>query len=356
MYKEIIRPLLFTQDPERIHDFTLKLLYLSERSSQLRSLLEKMFSVKDPRLEVSLFGLNLENPFGIAAGLDKDCLTIRGLASFGPGFTEGGTVLPEPQSGNPGKRIARLVKDGALWNWMGFPSAGMAKVAQNLERLKGSLVKLGLNIGTNKETPRSEAWQDYGQVTKRLEGYASYIAVNVSSPNTEGLTSLQAKDKLERIVKHVLSLTQKPIFVKISPDLTEVELNDILEIASDYQLGIIATNTTVSKEIKKSLQTPFTQFQMERGGISGEPLYSLALSTVRYIAKRAPQIPLIGVGGIDSANKAWEMFLSGAQACQVFTGFIYGGPATFRNLNLGLLHKLEEHNVKGLSEIIGQGI
>jgi len=306
-----------------------------------KSLLKSIYTVEDPRLEREVFGLKFKNPVGLAAGFDKNAEYIEDMANFGFGFIEIGTVTPKPQPGNDKPRMFRLVNDEALINRMGFNNQGADVAAGRLKHLKKrNGVIIGGNIGKNKVTPNEEAVNDYIYCFHALYEYVDYFVVNVSSPNTPGLRDLQEKGPLMHILNTLQVLNAekplaKPILLKIAPDLTDSQLDDIVEIVTETKIaGLIATNTTISRE---GLQSD-PNLVKETGGVSGKPLTKRSTEVIKYIhTKSNGAFPIIGVGGIHSAEDAIEKLNAGASLVQVYTGFIYEGPALVSNICKGLL-------------------
>jgi len=330
MYRQVIRPVLFLFDPEKVHHFTFGLIKWWFRVPFAGMISRKLFNCQDPSLERSLFGLTFPNPVGLAAGFDKDARLTGELSDFGFGFIEIGTVTPEPQAGNEKPRLFRLPSDQAIINRMGFNNEGVAAVARRLaERKKGLII--GGNIGKNKWTSNEQALEDYRKCLVALHPHVDYFAVNVSSPNTPGLRELQEKEPLRALltgVKTIVNSMQpvRPVLLKIAPDLTEGQLDDIVYILKDTQMdGVIATNTTTSRE---SLTTdPGLVAGIGAGGLSGRPLREKSTNVIRYLRlKLGPEFPIIGVGGILTAEDAVEKIAAGADLVQLYTGFIYTGP------------------------------
>ena len=341
MYKQLIRPLLFKFDAESVHHFTFKTLKIFNQLPFASNLIKQNFKVEDPRLEKEVFGLRFKNPVGLAAGFDKDAKLYEELNDLGFGFIEIGTLTPLPQSGNPKKRLFRLKKDKAIINRMGFNNEGVEKAVERLKNNKNVLV--GGNIGKNKITPNLEAVDDYLKCFNALFPWVDYFVVNVSSPNTPNLRELQDKEPLTKLLKTLekrnLDLTQsskrKPILLKIAPDLTDSQLLDIIDIIETTGIaGVIATNTTLSREgLVDSNKT-------EAGGMSGAPLTKRANEVVKFlVANRNKYFPIICVGGINSVEDAMERLDSGADLIQLYTGFIYEGPALIKRINKALLKR-----------------
>ncbi len=329
-YPQIVRPILFQLDPERVHHLTIQALRASGALPASRWLVKRLLGVpRLPEEPVRAFGLQFPNPVGLAAGYDKDGLAWRGLVALGFGHLEVGTVTPRPQAGNPRPRVFRIPAEAALINRMGFPGLGAEALRQRLSRggRVRSQVILGVNIGKNKETPNEEAAQDYLSLLHAFAPLADYLAVNVSSPNTVGLRRLQARDLLESLLTQLKAASAgleqpRPILVKIAPDLDDVELDDALgAILASGVDGIIATNTTIGRQ---NLRSPL---KAESGGLSGAPLTSRSREMVSQIYRRTHgQLPIIGVGGIMTPEDAQAMLDAGATLIQVYTGLVYAGP------------------------------
>ncbi|MFC7356962.1 quinone-dependent dihydroorotate dehydrogenase [Jejudonia soesokkakensis] len=340
MYKTLIRPLLFTVDPEKIHHTIFKNIRFFNKIG-FSIVFKGMYAVENPRLERELFGLKFPNPVGLAAGFDKDAKLYRELSNFGFGFIEIGTVTPKPQEGNPKKRLFRLPEDSALINRMGFNNGG---VEAAVKRLKGNPsgknhVLIGGNIGKNKITPNEEAVTDYLICFEALFNYVDYFVVNVSSPNTPNLRALQDKKPLTYLLKTLKDKnsekkTPKPILLKIAPDLTSEQLLDIIDIVSETKIdGVIATNTTISREGLTSAN------QTEMGGLSGKPLSKRSTEVIRFLHTESKgAFPIIGVGGIHTVADALEKIEAGASLLQLYTGFIYEGPQLIKDINKALLN------------------
>lgn len=334
MYKRIIRPILFKFDPEEVHYFTFNLL-------KNLGFLTKLFfpkPIEDKRLEREVFGLKFKNPVGLAAGFDKDAKMFSELSDLGFGFIEIGTLTPKPQDGNPKKRLFRLKEDSAIINRMGFNNGGVDAAVERLKKNKNVLI--GGNIGKNKVTPNEEAVNDYIMCFEKLFPYVDYFVVNVSSPNTPNLRALQEKEPLTKLLSQLQELNskkekQKPILLKIAPDLTDEQLLDIIDIVKDTKIaGVIATNTTLSREHLIS------ENQKETGGLSGKPLAKRSTEIIRFLSEKSGKaFPIIGVGGIHSAEDALEKLAAGASLIQLYTGFIYEGPELIRDINKKLLQK-----------------
>jgi dihydroorotate dehydrogenase len=372
IYQLAIRPLLFNvvkADPEKLHSSTIRTLYwlggicYSPSTSWVNQRLQKSFCLFDKRLEQNLFGLHFPNPIGLAAGFDKDGVAAPVWGSLGFGFAELGTVTFHPQPGNPQPRLFRLPEDNAALNRMGFNNSGAVDMARRLTQVRNNLtlsIPIGVNLGKSKITPLETAALDYRDSFRLLKDCGDYFVVNVSSPNTPGLRALQDAAMLSSILEALSQenvLLQKPIFVKIAPDLEWEAISDIIELALSYKLaGIIATNTTIRRDnlktqlIAKTGKPP----QEEAGGISGAPVRDRATEVIRYIYKHSQgQIPIIGVGGIFTAADAWEKITAGACLIQIYTGWIYQGPWMIRRILEELLVLLEQRGLTSISEAVG---
>ncbi|MEH2238113.1 quinone-dependent dihydroorotate dehydrogenase [Nostoc sp.] len=371
IYQLAIRPLLFNlvkTDSEWLHQQTIRSFsWLSQRNisspaNWVNRRLQKSLCLYDSRLEQNLFGLNFPNPVGLAAGFDKDGVAAGIWSNLGFGFAELGTVTFHAQPGNPRPRLFRLPLDKAALNRMGFNNRGAAAMAARLAQEKHELtqsIPIGINLGKSKITPLEAAAQDYLDSFRLLKDLGDYFVVNVSSPNTPGLRSLQDASMLSAILELLQqeNTTQKPIFVKIAPDLDWVAIADIITLAKSYQLaGIIATNTTIRRDGLKTQVIDQTgkSPQDEAGGISGEPLRDRSTEVIRFIWQQTQgQIPIIGVGGIFSVEDAWEKITAGASLIQIYTGWIYEGPLMVRRILLGLLSKLEQNGLNSINEAVG---
>ena len=339
MYKKIILPVLFLIDPEKVHNIIFSSIKILFKFPFVKFLVSKFYIIDDSRLEKSLFGIKFKNPVGLAAGFDKNAQLFEELTSFGFGFIEIGTVTPKPQSGNPKKRLFRLVEDSAIINRMGFNNIGVEEVIENLKKNKSTLI--GGNIGKNKITPNYLAIDDYVTSFNMLFDFVDYFVVNVSSPNTPNLRDLQEKEPLTKLINSLISINRnkkkpKPILLKIAPDLNNNQLLDIISIVKDTGLdGVIATNTTINRDNLKSVN------KQELGGLSGKPLTSRSTEVIKFISKNSNKtIPIIGVGGINSVRDALEKFDAGADLIQIYTGFIYEGPNLIRSINKALLKRV----------------
>ena len=339
MLYPLIRQLLFCFPPEDVHYFSMDLLRSACRVKPLKKLISNSFSCHNPALEKEVFGIKFSNPVGLGAGFDKNALYLNELEALGFGFVEIGTVTPLPQAGNDKPRLFRLPADQALINRMGFNNNGVKAIAARLATRKKENTQLivGGNIGKNKITPNEDAWKDYSICFETLFDYADYFVVNVSSPNTPGLRALQEKDSLKKIFDVLQNSNQKkqaakPLLLKIAPDLTKEQLDDIIALSFEAKLdGLVATNTTISRE---GLITPQQTIEkIGAGGLSGQPVRKRSTEVVDYLAKgTGGKIPIIASGGIFTGADAAEKMAAGASLVQVWTGFIYQGPSIVKNI------------------------
>ncbi|MBS1589842.1 MAG: quinone-dependent dihydroorotate dehydrogenase [Bacteroidetes bacterium] len=341
----ILRKLLFTIQPERVHHLIMHKLNILYKFGFTRSILKKLFSVNAPALEKEVFGIKFPNPVGLAAGFDKDAKYTDALACLGFGFLEIGTVTPRPQPGNPSPRLFRLPQDQALINRMGFNNDGATASANRLKKRRETLI-IGGNIGKNKDTPNEQAIQDYEAAFRALYEVVDYFVVNVSSPNTPGLRALQDKEPLMALLNHLQKINQslgnqKPILLKIAPDLTNEQLEDIVQIVAETAIaGIVATNTTINRE---NLNTPKQEIELiGAGGLSGVPVRERSTEVIRFLHSHSKgAFPIIAVGGIFTAKDALEKLNAGASLVQVYTGFIYEGPSIVKNICKGLASSIQ---------------
>lgn len=345
MYRFVIRPILFLFDPEAIHHFTFRFIKITFGLPGVRWLVSLFYKTEEISLKRTVFGITFENPIGLAAGFDKDAKLIDELSAFGFGFIEIGTLTPKPQPGNDKPRLFRLQSDSAIINRMGFNNQGVDAAVERLKNRKSNVV-VGGNIGKNKVTANENAFEDYAICLTTLDPFVDYFVVNVSSPNTPGLRALQEKEPLRSLMMNVKMLAQqqpkpKPVLLKIAPDLTNEQLDDIIDILKSTQTdGVIATNTTISRE---ALQTPATTLQaIGSGGLSGKPLTDRSTEVIRYLRNGlGPGYPIIGVGGIMTAQDAVEKMQAGANLIQLYTGFIYEGPGLVKEINQALINMPE---------------
>lgn len=339
MYR-FIRSILFLFDPEKIHYFTMAVISAIFKIPFVASMVKRYYNVNDTKLERKLFGLTFKNPVGLGAGFDKNARWIDELGAFGFGFVEIGTLTPKPQPGNEKPRLFRLPKDSSLVNRMGFNNDGVESAITRLKKRNKNII-VGGNIGKNKITPNENALDDYIICFESLFDYVDYFVVNVSSPNTPNLRELQEKEPLTKLLASLQGRNKarskpKPILLKIAPDLTDSQLDDIIEIVATTQIdGIIATNTTISRE---NLVTPKDEIEkIGAGGLSGKVLSRRATEVIRYLhQKSGGKFPIIGVGGIMSVEDAIEKINAGASLIQLYTGYIYEGPGLIKKINKAL--------------------
>jgi len=360
MYK-LLRSFLFLFDPEWVHYFSMNSLKLICKLPFGKSIIKKLFAPKK-NIQYSIFNIQFPNKVGLGAGFDKNAKYLNELEGLGFGFVEIGTVTPKPQAGNDKPRLFRLPKDKALINRMGFNNDGVEVVAERLKKWKletgklkmhneqdtnfqlstfNSKLIIGGNIGKNKTTPNEDAWKDYEICFTALHPYVDYFVVNVSSPNTPGLRELQEKDSLKKILENLQTQNlkfeiQRPILLKIAPDLTTEQLDDVIDLALEINLdGLVATNTTISRENLRS--TNSTVLKIGAGGLSGMPLKQKSNDIIKYISQKTNgKIPIISSGGIFTALDAKESLHSGAALIQVWTGFIYEGPSIVKKICTGI--------------------
>jgi dihydroorotate dehydrogenase len=337
MYARIIRPLLFRLQPEQAHHLAFTMLKVLFYIPFVRSIFYALYHVNHRSLEREVFGLRFKNPVGLAAGFDKDAVLVNQLGFMGFGFIEVGTVTPLPQAGNPKPRLFRLPADSALINRMGFNNGGLQRVKARLERRYAPVI-VGGNIGKNKDTPNEDATADYLKGFESLYPVVDYFAVNVSSPNTPELRALQDKEPLAALLRALMDANAakprpKPILLKIAPDLSNEQLDDIIEIVKTTGIaGVIATNTTIGRS---GLATPPRDVEaIGPGGMSGKPLTGRSTEVIRYLhTQSGGAFPIVGVGGIHSPADAQEKINAGASLVQLYTGYIYEGPALVKRIN-----------------------
>ncbi len=341
MYKGILRPILFLFNPESVHKIVVALIKAAFVIPGVKYLFKALYSQKDPRLQREVFRLKFVNPVGLAAGFDKNAAFFNPFSAFGFSFIEVGTVTPVGQAGNPKPRSFRLTGDSALINRMGFNNIGAVKVARRLARRRTRII-IGGNIGKNTETPNEDAAEDYASCFTSLYDVVDYLVVNVSCPNINDLGHLQDREQLAVILArltHIRSSREirKPILVKISPDLNFRQIDDVLDLIRENGIdGIVATNTTITRN---GLNTSTERVEeIGSGGLSGKPLRERSTEIIRYIHdKTGGQLPIIGSGGIMSPADALSKIEAGATLVQVYTGFIYEGPALVKRINRALL-------------------
>ena len=343
MYKLLIRPILFLFDPEKVHYFTFYLIRILCKIPFVASVFRNLYQVKNKKLERNLFGLTFANPVGLAAGFDKNAVLYNELANFGFGFIEIGTVTPKGQLGNPKKRLFRLKEDQGIINRMGFNNDGVEEAIKNLKKNKHKVI-IGGNIGKNTETKLEDYTQDYLDVFKELHPFVDYFVLNVSCPNVGSHAKLSDKDYLFELItecqnQNNLFKIKKPILLKIAPDLNNSQLDEIIELVEETKIdGVIASNTSTTRDnlnaSKERLQ------EIGNGGVSGQPIKDQSTQVIKYLADTSNKsFPIIGVGGIHSAEDALEKLNAGADLVQIYTGFIYEGPGLIKKINKALLKK-----------------
>ena len=345
-----LRQLLFLVPPERSHELVFAALRGVTKAAPVRRQLSRRLAPTDPVLASTVFGVRFPGPLGLAAGFDKDGIGLKAWGALGFGYAEIGTVTAHPQPGNPAPRLFRLPADRALLNRLGFNNHGAAQLASTLARHSAD-VPIGVNIGKTKATPPEDAADDYRTSARLVGPLATYLVVNVSSPNTPGLRDLQAVGSLRGILSAVLAETSTPVLVKIAPDLADSDIDDIADLAVELGLaGIVATNTTVSRG---GLRTPGVD-RLGSGGISGPPLAHRAAEVLRRLYGRVgDRLTLISVGGIETVDDAWERITAGASLVQGYTGFIYGGGLWAKHIQDGLAVRLRGAGYSSLSEAVG---
>ncbi|MGW3572265.1 quinone-dependent dihydroorotate dehydrogenase [Streptomyces sp. NPDC000941] len=364
MYQLFFRLVFRHMDPERAHHLAFGWIRLAARVPVLRTFVAALLAPRHRALRTEAFGLRMHGPFGLAAGFDKNAVGIDGMAMLGFDHVEIGTVTAQPQSGNPKKRLFRLVADRALINRMGFNNEGSAAVAARLAARSAGhpafRTTVGVNIGKTKVVPEAEAVADYVTSTERLAGHADYLVVNVSSPNTPGLRNLQAVDQLRPLLSAVREAADRtvpgrrvPLLVKIAPDLADEDVDAVADLAVELGLdGIIATNTTIARDGLGLVSGP--ELTAETGGLSGAPLRARSLEVLRRLyARVGDRITLVGVGGIETADDAWERILAGATLVQGYSAFIYEGPFWSRRIHRGLAARLAASSYATLADAIG---
>jgi len=342
-----LRPALFRLSAETAHTLVHRGLQ-AVQATPLETVLNDQYSLSDERLETTVFGCDFPNPVGVAAGFDKNAEIPHALGSLGFGHVEVGGVTARAQAGNPRPRMFRLAKDDAIINRMGFNNDGADAIGARLEASRPTAFPLGVNIGKSKDTAHENAATDYRYTYERVKAGGDFFVVNVSSPNTPGLRSLQDRHQLEEILSTLDDAGAAPLLVKFSPDLNREAIADGVELASELELdGIVATNTTTSRP--DSLSDPN---QCEEGGLSGAPIEAESTQLVRFIAERSA-LPVIGVGGVASAEGAYQKIRAGASLVQLYTGLVYEGPSIARSINTGLLERLERDGFDHVSDAVG---
>ncbi len=343
MYKLLLRPLFFLFDPEKIHHFTFSLIKFTSKIPGFSAVFRSLYVVENTKLERNLFGITFKNPVGLAAGFDKNAVLYNELANFGFGFIEIGTVTPKEQEGNPKKRLFRLKDDQGIINRMGFNNEGLEGAIFQLKKNKGKLI-IGGNIGKNTNTKPEDYTKDYLECFNALHPYVDYFVLNVSCPNVGSHAKLNDKDYLEELVSAVQKANttfekQKPILLKIAPDLNEGQLDEIIELVAATKLdGVIASNTSMDRSNLKASKEMLNN--IGNGGLSGQPIKDKSTSVIKYLSDKSNKsFPIIGVGGIHSAQDALEKIDAGADLVQIYTGFIYEGPSLIKRINKALLNR-----------------
>ncbi len=341
MYKLIIRPIFFLFDPEKIHHFTFSLVKFLSKIPFVPSIFRGMYQVNDKKLERNLFGLTFKNPVGLAAGFDKNAVLYNELANFGFGFVEIGTVTPKGQVGNPKKRLFRLKDDKGIINRMGFNNEGLATAIEQLKKNKGKII-IGGNIGKNTNTAPENYTEDYVECFKGLHPYVDYFVLNVSCPNVGSHAKLDDVEYLKELITEVQQLNnkevkQKPILLKIAPDLNNQQLDEIIELVGETKIdGVIASNTSVNREGLKASEERLKE--IGNGGLSGQPIKDRSTLVIKYLTDNSNKaFPIIGVGGIHSEKDALDKLNAGADLVQIYTGFIYEGPSLVKRINKAIL-------------------
>ena len=341
MYKLLLRPLFFLFDPEKVHYFTFSLIKFTSKIPGVAALYRSMFLIEDAKLERKLFGLTFKNPVGLAAGFDKNAVLYNELANFGFGFIEIGTVTPKGQAGNPKKRLFRLKDDKGIINRMGFNNEGLQAAITQLKKNKGKLI-IGGNIGKNTQTKPEDYTKDYLECFNALHPYVDYFVLNVSCPNVGSHAKLNDKDYLLELIGAVQAANktfdkQRPILLKIAPDLNNGQLDEIIELVAETSLdGVIASNTSNDRSGLKASEERLTE--IGNGGLSGQPVLEKSTQVIKYLSTKSKKsFPIIGVGGIHSAEDALSKIEAGADLVQIYTGFIYEGPSLIKKINKAIL-------------------
>jgi dihydroorotate dehydrogenase len=358
MIYSALRRMLFKMDPETAHEMTIKGLQLLQSTPPIRHLYQKSMTVVDPRLQTTCLGTTFPNPVGLAAGFDKHATVYPGLAALGFGFVEVGTLTPRPQSGNPKPRLFRLPEDQAVINRMGFNNHGVEQAKRAFETLTRPSIPIGINLGKNKDTPNEEAASDYQKGLEALYIHGDYFVINISSPNTVGLRDLQHATALKELLSAVIGKreqlaaehgTTRPVLLKIAPDLTEEQVEEIVDAALQLGIdGIIATNTTLARDGLTA------NHRKETGGLSGKPLTSRSTAFIHHVYQLTQgRVPIIGVGGIFTGQDALDKIKAGANLVQVYTGMIYRGPSIAKWINQELLRLLEQEGFNSVKEAVG---
>ena len=343
MYQSLIRPLLFKFDPEKVHYFTFNLIKFFHKIPGFGALLRSIYVINDQRLEREVFGLKFSSPVGLAAGFDKNAVLYNELANFGFGFIEIGTVTPKGQEGNPKKRLFRLTEDEGIINRMGFNNEGLEAAIDQLKKNKGKVI-IGGNIGKNTATDPEAYTKDYLECFNALHPYVDYFVLNVSCPNVSSHAKLNDKDYLEELIGAVKEAnttfeTQKPILLKIAPDLNNGQLDEIIDLVTTTNLdGVIASNTSTSRDNLKTSESRLNE--IGNGGVSGKPLADKSTQVINYLHTQSEgAFPIVGVGGIHTAKDAINKLNAGASLVQVYTGFIYAGPSLVKKINKSIINQ-----------------
>lgn len=360
LYENLVKPIFFKMDPEQAHHVMIKGLSVAGKIPGATALLNSMYGVNEhPELAVDLLGIHFHNPIGLAAGLDKNGVATAGFSNIGFGFMEVGTVTPKGQPGNELPRLFRLIEDEAVINRMGFNNDGADAMAEVLKKRTQHKIPIAVNIGKNKATPNELAYEDYRLCIKKLYSEGEFFVVNISSPNTQGLRELQHGNELANLLNHVneemnIQATargeaKKAVFVKIAPDMTEDELTHTVETIKNSNIsGIIVSNTTLSREGLKSSN------RSETGGLSGKPLTDRSTEIIKTVYKlTGGQLPIIGSGGIFTAQDAYNKIRAGATLVEIYTSLIYKGPGILREINGGLMQLMKKDGFNHITEVIG---
>jgi dihydroorotate dehydrogenase len=347
MVYRLLRPLLFALDAERAHELVVAALAAMQRVAPLRRAVEARLRIRSPRLEQHLLGLRFEAPAGLAAGFDKNGRLVAALGALGAAAVEVGTVTPRPQAGNPRPRMFRYPEQESLRNALGFNNRGMVEVEKNLKKMAIMDIPVGVNIGMNRDTALEVAFDDYRLLARRLGPLAGYLTVNVSSPNTPGLRTLQEPAPLAKLVSAVVASTDRPVLVKIAPDLEPARALDLCEAAlAAGSAGIVATNTTTDVAGLPGAR--------REGGVSGAALRPASYAMLRALAPRlAGRCILVSVGGIDSAAEAYRRLRAGASLVQLYSGLVFRGPGLFREIHRGLLELMDRDGLESLGQVVG---
>jgi len=360
LYRQWVLPLFFKLEPETAHWVAMEGIRLAGQIPFGLQCLAGLFGLEDARLETDVFGLHFRNPVGLAAGYDKDARAVRELTALGFGHLEVGTVTPLPQAGNPRPRIFRIPEDKVVINRMGFPNQGARAMCTRLRRAHSRPIqaRVGVNIGKGRQTPLERATEDYSQLLRQVHPYADFVTVNVSSPNTPDLRKLQNKQALAELLGELAQVRaaacpETPLLVKIAPDLTFAEIDNVLDVAAAAGVsGIVATNTTSNRHGVGSRRPA----RNESGGMSGEPLQRRSTRIIRHIYRQTKgAMPIIGVGGVNSVDAALEKIKAGASLVQVYTGLIYQGPGLVRAINQGLANRMSALGLERIGELVGTG-